>query len=68
MKTISSTFTRAATGTERQANYDFFWLMLWALAILDDSDRREKERRRKREQAKTAAQSKPKPPARPRPF
>lgn len=61
MKTISATFTRAASGTILSS----FWMILFALAIVDDSDQREKERRDKAYTAK--AEHRPTPPA-PRPF
>jgi len=65
MKTISATFTRAASGTIPGSPGIAFWMILFALAILDDSDQREKERRTKADTAK--AEPRPKPPA-PRPF
>lgn len=52
MQSIKTTFTCAVTGnTETGPGFSIFWLMVLAIAILDDSDRREKERRRKRDQA-----------------
>ena len=68
MQSISTTFTRAATGdADTSPGFSVFWLMVLAIAILDDSDRREKERRRK-QQAHAQPQRKPIPPAGPRPF
>jgi hypothetical protein len=39
MFSIKTTFTAAASGPDR------IWMLLWAIAILDDSDRRAKQRR-----------------------
>lgn len=68
MFSIKTTFGKAAFGHPGSGT---FWLLIWAIFILDDAERREKKkRRRKRERA--AAQSPqpahPKPPAGPRPF
>ena len=46
MQSIKLTFTRAATG---KTGFSTFWLMVWAIAILDDAERREKDRREKRD-------------------
>jgi hypothetical protein len=62
MSLLTTTFSRAAFG---HPGSDTFWLLIWALAICDDADRRkERRRRRKRE----AEQSQRKPPSGPRPF
>ena len=58
MFSIKSTFTAAASGT----GFRLFWMLVFALAILDDSDRREKQRR---DQHLTPA--KPRGPSGPRP-
>lgn len=63
MQSIRLEFT-AAAGKTRYAGIGFTWIMIWAIAILNDSDRREKERRRKGEPAKP--QARPRPPADPR--
>jgi hypothetical protein len=54
---INITFNRAAADID--PGFSVFWLMVFAIAILDDGDRREKERR-KGEKAH-------RPPAGPRP-
>jgi hypothetical protein len=41
MFSIKSTFTAAASGT----GFDIFWMLVLAIAILDDSDRRAKQQR-----------------------
>lgn len=46
---INITFNRAAAD-DYDPGVSVFWLMVFAIAILDDSDRRERERR-KRDQA-----------------
>lgn len=33
-----------------------FWLMVWAIAILDDADRREEEKRKKQQREKRIAE------------
>jgi hypothetical protein len=49
MQSISTAFTRAAAGNADTApGVSVFWLMVLAIAILDDSERREKEQRDKR--------------------
>lgn len=50
MKTISSQFNQAARGNQ-QTGFSLFWLAVLAIAILDDSDKREKDSRRSREDA-----------------
>ncbi|MCV0381736.1 hypothetical protein [Nitratireductor sp.] len=50
MQSIRLEFT-AAAGKKRYAGIGFIWLMIWAIAILDDSDRRT----RKAEQAAAQA-------------
>lgn len=64
MTLLRNTFAKAAFGTPGS---DTFWLLIWAIFILDDAKRREQERRDKRERAAALA-SAPKPPAGPRPF
>ena len=50
MQSIKTTFTCAVTGkTEGGRGFSIFWLMVLAIAILDDSDSRDKDRRRKPE-------------------
>jgi len=44
MQSIKLTFTRAATG---RTGFSTFWLLVLAVAILDDADRRDKDRRKK---------------------
>jgi hypothetical protein len=62
MKSIKLSFTRAATGKTR---FSVFWLLVSAIVIINDTERREKERREKRNR-----QTKPprKPPSGPKPF
>jgi hypothetical protein len=49
MRTIKFAFSRAASGDrDTGPGFSVFWLMVWAIVILDDADRRDKERRRKR--------------------
>lgn len=70
MQSISSTFTRAASGEARiDPGFSVFWMMVFAIAILDDAERREREKKRRRErQALAQPQPRPRPPAAPRPF
>lgn len=50
MSTITSTFTRAASDKMHvRFGLSRYWMMVAAIAILDDSARREKQRRKKRE-------------------
>ena len=65
MQPIKTAFTRAASDTAASPRFSIFWLMVWAIAILDDSERREEQRRDKRERA-AKPQRKPKPPVGPR--
>lgn len=51
MQTITTTFTCAAGGTAKGSDFRLFWMLVIAIAILDDSDCREKKQRRKRAQA-----------------
>lgn len=61
MQSITFTFTQAASGAAKpKRGFTIFWMMVIAIAILDDGERREKERQRQREQARK--------PAAPRPF
>lgn len=50
MQSITDTFTRAAS-EKRHVTFGLsrYWMMVAAIASLDDSARREKERRKKRE-------------------
>lgn len=49
---VSTTFTRAAAGKpEPKPGFSTFWLLVFAIAILNDAESREEERRRKGEQA-----------------
>lgn len=64
MKPLTTTFTRAARDID--PGFSVFWLMVFAIAILDDAERREKEQRKKREQAKQPLKPKPKRPPGPR--
>lgn len=63
MSPIKTTFSSAASGP---SGISTFWLLVFALIIADDAQRREKERRKKREQ--TATPLNPRKPAGPRPF
>ncbi len=64
MQSLHITFTLAASGDAGTgADASIFWLMLLALAILDDGDRRETKRRRKR-----LADQQPRRPAGPKLF
>lgn len=56
MQSITAIFTAAANGKKARFGFSLFWMMVIAIAILDDSDRREKERRDR------AAAPKPKTP------
>ena len=38
------------------SSWSHFWLLMWALAILSDGDRREKEKRKKQEREKRNAE------------
>lgn len=61
MQTITFTFTQAASGAAKpKRGFTIFWMMVLAIAILDDGEHREKERQRQRQQARK--------PAAPRPF
>ena len=61
MQSITFTFTQAASGAAKpKRGFTIFWMMVLAIAILDDGERREKERQRQRTQAQK--------PAAPRPF
>jgi hypothetical protein len=49
MRTIKFAFSRAALGDQNiDPGFSVFWLMVLAIIILDDADRRDKDRRRKR--------------------
>lgn len=62
MSSIKSTFTAAASG---RIGFSLFWLAVFAIAILDDEDRREQKHRDKRARFTKASA---KPPFGPRPF
>lgn len=51
MVSIKSTFTAAATG---RIGFSLYWLAVFAIAILDDSEQREEARRQKCEQVAKA--------------
>lgn len=54
MQSIKTAFTCAAAGTAGEARgFSFFWMMVFAIAILDDSEERI-DARRKRNQAHRA--------------
>lgn len=60
MQSIRTAFTCAATGTAGTAHgFSFFWMMVFAIAILDDSDEREKKRRKRNEAFHRPAGPKP---------
>jgi hypothetical protein len=63
MSLLKTTFSQAAFG---HPGSDTFWLLIWALFILDEADRRE-ERRRKRRREAAQPQRRPPPPG-PRPW
>jgi hypothetical protein len=66
MLSIKTTFGRAATGTPGVSTLS---LLFFAIAILDDDDRRIDARRKKRDRAaKSQHAPRAKPPAGPRPF
>ena len=66
MQSIRTAFTCAATGTEGEASgFSFFWMMVFAIAILDDAQARDK--RRKKRDRDAAPPRRPKPPAGPCP-
>lgn len=69
MPSLFPAFTSAATGYSVHPSSSILWLIIFAIAVLDDEKRREKERRRKR-QAVLRAQLTPKPKAAfaPRPW
>jgi hypothetical protein len=56
MKSIKTTFAAAAFGSWAS---ETFWLLIWAIFILDDARRREEERVKRRRE--------PQPPPRPKP-
>lgn len=62
MSPIRTFFDCAASGP---STLDTYWLLIFALMIAEDTERREKERRRKRKQAATPPQ--PRKPAGPGP-
>ena len=61
MISIKLAFGCAATG---DSGFSTFWLLVFAIAILDDAQRQDDKRRRKRE---AQPQRKRKPPAGPQP-
>ena len=66
MQPIRNAFNRAAGIAAAAPRVSIFWLVLFAIVILDDSDRREDERRKKRNRPKPHC--KPKRQSGPRPF
>ncbi|WP_292615456.1 hypothetical protein [Mesorhizobium sp.] len=44
MQSITATFTAAARGRCATTGFSFFWMMVFAIAILDDSERRSEQR------------------------
>lgn len=47
MQSITFTFTQAASGAAKpKRGFTVFWMMVLAIAILDDGERREKDRQR----------------------
>ena len=61
MISIKLAFGRAATG---DSGFATFWLLVFAIAILDDAQRQDDKRRRKRD---AQPQCKRKPPCGPQP-
>lgn len=60
MQSIRTAFTCAATGATGEARgFSFFWMMVFAIAILDDSERRETKRRKRNEAHRAPAGPKP---------
>ena len=59
MKSIRFTFTRAAAP---DCGFSTFWLLVFAIAILDDAQDREERQRKRNERFR-----KPQPPAGPKP-
>lgn len=47
MKKISFSFNQAAGG-KTDTGFSIFWMTVLAIAILDDSDQRERDRKKKR--------------------
>jgi hypothetical protein len=48
MQSIKTAFTCAAAGdADPVPGFDIYWMMVWAIVILDDSERREEERRKR---------------------
>lgn len=47
MKTIRISFNQAAGG-KTDTGFSIFWMTVLAIAILDDSDKREQDRKKKR--------------------
>ena len=62
MISIKTAFGHAASG---DSGVSTFWLLVFAIAILDDAQRREERRRKRKPQAQPPC--KPKPPAGPQP-
>ena len=65
MKSIKLAFTVAAATNHGSGT---FWLLIWVIAILDDSKRRAKQRRKCQRLAQPQGVPKVRPPAGPRPF
>jgi hypothetical protein len=65
MQPIRNAFNRAAGIAAAAPRVSIFWLVLFAIVILDDSERREEERRKRN---RPKPECKPKRPSGPRPF
>jgi hypothetical protein len=60
MQSIKTAFTSAATGTAGgDHGFSFFWMMVFAIAILDDSESREKKRRKRSDAPRAPVGPKP---------
>lgn len=60
MQSIRTAFTCAATGSAgTDHSFSFFWMMVFAIAILDDSERRDAQRRKRNEAYRPPAGPKP---------
>jgi hypothetical protein len=60
MHSIRTAFTCAATGNAGgDHGFSFFWMMVFAIAILDDSESREEKRRKRNDAHRAPAGPKP---------
>ena len=60
MQSIRTAFTCAATGNAGgDHGFSFFWMMVFAIAILDDGERREEKRRKRNDAPRAPAGPKP---------